>query len=886
MTHQVITIWLLLPCIFFITSTDGYFSQSDLLVTMPFKVGLAADKRGQSMIVFGGGSRMEKYTNDLNQVTQTSIGYTWTSLPQQNTPPATAYGRAVVSKDGHSMVIIGGISNATVNQALPLQIYQYNFDTTTWSSHSNPNNVTNATATLSPLNRYLHTTTPDPKTGRIYIYGGAVNETFMFDDFWLFDPSSMAFTSLTAPDVRRYGHTATLTSTGKLVILGGANVSMDYSQGVLAPMTQLQVFDTSTNQWIVVNTTVATNNVLPSPRAHHTATLVNGTTILMFGGDNNGRGRDFIAVSSVYVLDTTIWQWTKPVIDGLPPLRRGNAVAEMLDDKHLTVIFGASKEIYYNDFNALDTHTYSWVQSFTGDDHSNSFGLSKGVIVGVSITCVVFIIIIICLLAWRFSRSMCWLMTRIHSDIWKPRSGEPLWAETTRLCFKIVLLFIFFLFLAVVVKQAVTSPNVTQTIQTSAAAVDVPDFRFCFNGYPTYPDMTDQRNPGIHCQTNIGHPCNQFIQPLNMTVFQPYFSDKLGPVSCYLFRTDASFQLTATSDNNIGSRLIFTLFGDPTITNGRIHLSAYPKEMDPNAKIYNIDDGTPVLSSLDDVLKWQTTEINDLPAGNVFTVAPFSYSYMEYTLLDHHYLQEVGWNYVGFLPLTNSIPELETRFRTVAANPYDAPLLQDIGTIGMIAVTPENYMNNTKRQVKMYTLVNALGFVGGIFGLLLAFQAWLFGYRPRSPWGVVHRWSVGDMKRSLLRGLQSKFKTTDDAGIPLVHPVYKRFNVIESESQRMRRMEERMQVMERLLKAYYVDDEVFRSLDNANKATLGSLRRRRDPGHHAMVGDPLLHNTNNVDLDKGTKDSDDELVDRHHSSSSISSSSSPHHDSTPKSTPI
>lgn len=904
MTPQVITILLLLTNILFIKSTNGYFPQSDLLVTMPYKLGLAGDKRGRSIIVFGGESNKEKYTNDLNQLTQTPTGYTWTSLPQQNTPPATAYGRAVVSKDGNSMVVLGGIANATNNQVLPLQIYQYNFNSTTWSSQMNTNNMTNTNTTTTPLNRWLHTATADPNTGRIYIYGGVLNDTSIFADFWLFDPSSMAFTSITAPNVRRYGHTATLTNSGKLVILGGAVISMTYDQGTLAPMTQVQVFDTATNQWSMVNTTVAANNVLPSPRAHHTATLVNGTKIIMFGGDNNAPPRQLIAVNSVYVLDTTTWTWTSPTIGGIPASRRGNAVAEVLDDKHLTVTFGSSGQHLYNDINALDTQTFSWVRSFTGDSDSYSFGLSTGVIVGVSIACVV-LFIIICFLLWRFSRYVRWLLTRIHSDIWKPRSGEPLWAETTRICFQIFLLFIFFIFLAFVVRQAVTSPNVTQTIQTPAAAVDVPDIRFCFDGYPTYAPATDPRNPAVSCQTNSGYSCNQFIRPLDMTVFQPNFADNFGAVNCFLFRADPYFQMSATSGANNGSRLIFTLFGDQTITSARIHMSAFPKEMDPNAKVYNINDGTPVLLSGDDVLNWQNTEINDLQTTNVYTMAPFTYSAMSYILSDHQYLQDVGWNYVGFLPVTNSTPEIATDFRTESANPT---YTQGHPDIGMVAVTPGNYMNNTKREVKMYTLVNALGFVGGIFGLLVALQAWLFGYRPRSPWGVVHRWSVGDMKRSLLRGLQNKFKTTDASGIPLVHPVHKRFSVTdfnnltnEPESQRISRVEERMQVMELLFKAYYVDDEVFRSLDNANKAKLGSLRRRGAP---AVLGDPLLNNggadsggggntpvekfdleNNNNGITKPIKSGDYELVDRHDSSSSTSSSP-PQHDSHPKSTPL
>lgn len=54
------------------------------------------------------------------------------------------------------------------------------------------------------------------------------------------------------------------------------------------------------------------------------------------------------------------------------------------------------------------------------------------------------------------------------------RTGEPLWAETTRIIFQIILLFIFSVFLVFVIKQAIDSPNVTQTIEQSAAEVQVP----------------------------------------------------------------------------------------------------------------------------------------------------------------------------------------------------------------------------------------------------------------------------------------------------------------------------------------------------------------------------------------------------------------------------
>lgn len=334
-----------------------------------------------------------------------------------------------------------------------------------------------------------------------------------------------------------------------------------------------------------------------------------------------------------------------------------------------------------------------------------------------------------------------------------------------------------------------------------------------------------------------------------MSIFTPTFASNLGAVNCFLFRTDESFQMTSTSGANNGSRMLFTLFGDQTISYGRIHVSVYPKAMDPNVKVYNLDDdGVTVIMSDFDVANWQNGERNDIETENVYTLEPFTYSALSYNLIDHRYLQPVGWNYVGFAPITNSTPEVTTNFRQEAPNPNYTATHSDLG---FIAIFPESFVNITEREVKMYTLLNALGFVGGIFGLLVSLQTWMFGFRPRSPWGVVHRWSVGDMKRSLLRGLQANFKTSESS-IPLVHPLHPRFSMnniadlgYESESQRISRVEERMQILELLFKSYYVDDEIFRSLDDATKTMPMSPTANRGPLFPSNEkSDPFARNDN------------------------------------------
>lgn len=53
-------------------------------------------------------------------------------------------------------------------------------------------------------------------------------------------------------------------------------------------------------------------------------------------------------------------------------------------------------------------------------------------------------------------------------------TGEPIWAETARICSQFFLLVIFALCLVFIIRQAVTSPNVTERIEESAAQVAVP----------------------------------------------------------------------------------------------------------------------------------------------------------------------------------------------------------------------------------------------------------------------------------------------------------------------------------------------------------------------------------------------------------------------------
>ncbi|KAJ2964831.1 hypothetical protein NQZ79_g247 [Umbelopsis isabellina] len=795
-------------------AVHAYFDTGADTDQLPFMDGMVSVNRSGSIIYYGGENATDPYTNQMYSLSNILGGApTWSTIPQTNLGPAVLYAQAVISASGESMLLFGG-SNPMVAANVTLNTYQYSFSSNSWTQP-------NTTGTTRPQNRMMFSATL--VGSKAYIYGGvATDNSGYFNDFWSVDLSSgqYVWTNLTTAGLPYlYGHTATALPNGQIVFIGG--VTMSSSGAALADMSNLYIFNTVTNQWTVQK--VNTNGQVPSTRADHSAIVTPDGKIAIFGGDNNQPAWSRQYLAQVAVLDPSTWTWTTVTsYQGVEPSLRSFASAQLYNNQYMLITFGSAGNIKYNDINLfnLDLTNPQWLDSSADAEGGSSSGLSTGVIVGVAVACAV-VVAILLFVIWKFQRYIRFLVTRIHADIWKPRVGEPIWAETTRLTSQVILLFILVLLLVFIIRQVVESPNVTQTINYPAAAVDVPDIRFCFDGYNTYPNPMDTRNPRVSCTTEVGVNCNSYIQSLNMSVHTPVFSDQLGTVDCFLFRADDSFQMSGSSGNNNGSHMVFTFYGDKAVEFGRVHVSLWPKEMDPNVNIYNLP-GTTMLST-EDLANWLNDERSDLQVSNIYDFAPFTYNTLQYQLINHQYLQPAGWNYVGFLPITNSTPEIDTSFRQESANPNYNLTHLDLGTF---IVTPTAYQQTVYKETKIYSLVNALGFIGGVIGITFGLQTWLFGYRPRSPWGVVHRWSVGDMKKSLLQGLQSNFKT--DAGIPLVHPVHKRFSKndfapyspYDADPDRISKVEERMQILETLFKAYYVDDEVFRSLDNATKAEI------------------------------------------------------------------
>jgi hypothetical protein len=302
-----------------------------------------------------------------------------------------------------------------------------------------------------------------------------------------------------------------------------------------------------------------------------------------------------------------------------------------------------------------------------------------------------------------------------------------------------------------------------------------------------------------------------------------------------------------------------------------------------------------------DISNWRNNDRNSLLVENSYTLQSGQTMSMNYQLEIYKRLTTSPWNYVGLAPQFDTITQLKTEQRTTLTSTSSDSLNQPLATIYVI---PQAMLNKTLREAKMFSVISALSYVGGLFSLFLAVQTLLFGYRPSSPFGVVHRWSVGDMKRSISDGLVSRFSSLQTP-VPMVNPVHRRFSKLDIKSYgnvnqgplhsgdydpkaaecndvdsmekgttlenepldpihhednrlaRMEVMEERLQLMELLFKSYYINDEVFQSLDKALKKDKVKQRASLATFVDATSTETIVPATSDSGNNNGSQDNSD-----------------------------
>ncbi|KAI9010834.1 hypothetical protein CLU79DRAFT_772887 [Phycomyces nitens] len=798
------------------------------------------------LYTYGGTFKLEYATSNFSSVSLStdpdSKGEVlYETVPQYLPGPLCVVSKIVMLQDGHTALLVTGSDLANQNSGTIIRTYTYDFQSSTpfWKEIFAINNAT------GPLIRMGFQLSLAPN-GKVYIYGGAEAESpYSFNELWSFDPITFEYTSLTQPNqLYRNSHSATVLPNGQIVYIGG-NVSKNKTDRMYMPsLNEIDIYDTNTDKWIHIN---ATGESLEGRTDPGTLLGPDKKTIILYGGSNI----DISHLNDVLLLNTDTWVWSRPKILGDYPTARYTFTMGYLTENTILILSESLFEKPYNYINilAIDGQgdpKYSWVNSpadLPDSDHSVTIynKMDKGTLAGIIIGSIL-LALILGFCAWKTYKDIYYLPCLLRWIIWNPRRGEPMWTELFRLLVQCILAFLFILYLVFSIRQVINSPTTSIIISTKASSVAIPDIRICFEGwikpddlYRSYPDTSYTQS---YCSSDREISCDEFLTKLDMQVHTPVFSDSVAASECHLFAPPSWFRLgDGDEGNRNGTKLHIKFSGNMSVA-GTVRITQYPPGMDPNVKIYKINTtDVPQVMSEQAIDEWGVRDMQGKSDPNTFIIYTNDSLTMQYQVQDHQYLEETGWNQLGLLARYNHTPEISSSIFVGDFNVYRNKMFySNEGMFGTIDLYPSEYATVVQQDQKIHSILNSLGSVGGILSLILGIQAWLFGFRPKSPWGIVQHFSCGFMKRSLGRGLQKKFDSLDTP-VPFVSLVNNNFDKKQYNSQidesnitlledpqgeelkylrnRMCLMERRVQLTERLLEAYYVDDEVFRELSVA-----------------------------------------------------------------------
>jgi len=135
-----------------------------------------------------------------------------------------------------------------------------------------------AAARISPTATLLNNGTVLVTGGTI---GGILSDATILSSAELYTLSTRTFAPTGSMTAHRYGHTATLLSNGKVLIVGGASTQA------------AEIYDPATGIFTVTGSTAF-------PRSFHTATLLNDGTVLIAGGSNSLAGEIYDPVAGTF----------------------------------------------------------------------------------------------------------------------------------------------------------------------------------------------------------------------------------------------------------------------------------------------------------------------------------------------------------------------------------------------------------------------------------------------------------------------------------------------------------------------------------------------------------------------------------------------------------
>lgn len=320
------------------------------------------------------------------------------------------------------------------------------------------------------------------------------------------------------------------------------------------------------------------------------------------------------------------------------------------------------------------------------------------------------------------------------------------------------------------------------------------------------------------------------------------------------------------------AKLSFSKWGKFTKDSQRIHIQFYEPEKNPNRVIfYNETIAGYDANAID---QWMDSEMFSGSTADtldqVMSLPVDSEVHIQFKTVTTQEIDPTSlWNYLGIFPKYNIKSHLKithtestpTRTESLMSENDSAVRLQ-----GEINVSPTDFFDTIITEKRDTTIVSALGVLGGVIGILIFIEVVLFGTKPNSPWGLVQSAKFLSVNRKgSKKNLSKYFLLPRHTDLPLQTPVHPRFSdIFDKHNQlnrrskkedlsssstceaiplelnygleqgekvkefqdtlpnvdmralleRVNKIEARNQILELVLKTYYIDNSVFSELQN------------------------------------------------------------------------
>ena len=204
--------------------------------------------------------------------------------------------------------------------------------------------------------RYAHTATL-LASGKVLVAGGAVPgpggpaSTQSAATAELYDPTNGRWRSTGSMTLPRAAHTATLLPSGKVLVAGGQPATGEPRPQATATA---ELYDPASGKWSATGS-------MAVPRSSHTATLLSTGKVLVAGGAVTGPGyggaQPGAATATAELYDPDTGTWTATAAMAVP---RYAFTATLLPDGHVLVAGGSTGTIPTADAELYDPATGSW----------------------------------------------------------------------------------------------------------------------------------------------------------------------------------------------------------------------------------------------------------------------------------------------------------------------------------------------------------------------------------------------------------------------------------------------------------------------------------------------------------------------------------------------